>query len=171
LSDVYLQHHHIHALVLDFDGVLNSHGENTVDARVALWLKAMHLSMPGLPLFILSNRPNSTRQQYFATHFPYINFVTNIRKKPYPDGLAAVLATLQEQHARNPAAAGTPAPSKDQILIVDDRLATGILAALIFGCKALFITEPLIKYRKHCIQEVFFKILRILEKTVINFIK
>lgn len=155
LKQDYLTLHHIKVLVLDFDGVLNSYGENTVLEEVFVWLKNIIHTKPNIKICILSNRANKIREEYFLKRFPEITFITNIRKKPYTDGLEKLLA-------------GNLTLEKQEILIVDDRLATGILAAEIFGCNAILITKPYINYKKKPLIESFFTILRIIERAILN---
>lgn len=146
----------IKTLILDFDGVLNSHGENNLGPKEFSWLDAFVKDNKDIKIFILSNKPSNIRKYYFRKHFPNIIFVAGKRKKPYPDGLEQVTSLSGE--------------SNSNTIIIDDRLATGILAAEIFGCKASLITKPLTKFSKRPLIESFFCSLRFLEKLIINLI-
>lgn len=146
LTPEYLQNLRIEVFVLDFDGVLNSHGEAVPRPEVVAWLYTIPKT---LRVFILSNKPTSERLEYFAKNFPNIGFITAKRKKPYPDGLQEIQKI-----------ANVPAKS---ILLVDDRLVTGILATLIAGTQGLWLTKPYINLKRRPFAETGFIILRFLE--------
>lgn len=140
----------ITVLVLDFDGVLASHGEDRVEGDLEPWLDQCLQVFGSNHVFILSNLPTKTRALYFQQHFPGIIWVQVLCKKPYPDGLLAILKE-------------TGAP-KHAILLIDDRLLTGILAAVIVGVRALWVVDPLIDIRKRPFQEGLFILLRWFER-------
>lgn len=139
----------IETLVLDFDGVLANHGAPQPLPEVVHWLDQA-TSIFQKQLYILSNKPNETRQQYFAAHYPDIRFIAGVRKKPYPDGLEKII----QQSGTAP----------EHIALIDDRLLTGVLATLITGCKAVWITKAYRRYSDRFWHEVFFNCLRLLEK-------
>ncbi len=143
----------IAVLILDFDGVLASHGEPAPCQAVLPWLEQCVNVFGAHGVFILSNKPNLTRRQYFAKHFPTIRFIRAARKKPYPDGLQRVLLE------------SGIAPEK--LAIVDDRLLTGLLAACIAGVRGIYITAPYVQYTKRPLVELFFKFLRWFERRLI----
>lgn len=149
----YLAAKNVQALVLDFDGVLAAHGEATPRAENLAWLQELSRKYAPHKIFILSNKPNSDRIAYFQDHFPSIEFVKAARKKPYPDGMMQI-----EILANIPVA---------QIMIVDDRLCTGILAALIAGAQGCWITVPYINLQGRFFAELGFIILRWLERVLI----
>jgi len=140
----------IQVLILDFDGVLASHGEPAPSKEVLPWLTQCVEVFGANGVFILSNKPNLTRRQYFAKHFPTIRFIRATRKKPYPDGLQRVL--LESGVA------------PETLAIVDDRLLTGVLAACIAGVRGVYITAPYIQYKKRPFTELFFTFLRWVER-------
>ena len=146
----YLTNRNIEALVLDFDGVLNSHGEINLKPEVEIWLNKTLFKIKNLKVFILSNKPMNARKKYFFKNYPSIKFIHGKRKKPYTDG-------LEEIHK-------TSKIAKEKMILVDDRLGTGILAAEIFGCKGLYISKPYTNFIKRPIAESFFWVLRFLEK-------
>ncbi len=150
LTPAYLEVHQIQVLILDFDGVLAPHGEMHVLPEIALWLKHCISTLPEMSIFILSNKPNQQREAYFQLYFPSIQFVKNVKKKPYPDGLLSILEKTQipPQHA----------------LMVDDRLLTGILAAKIAGVRGFYVTKCYHNWKKYPIRELFFTFLRKFEK-------
>ena len=146
----WLQTHGIKALVLDFDGVLASLGQKTLHPDVIPWLQALS-QQKDLSLWILSNNPSSARQQFFATHFPSVQMIMGARKKPYPDGL---LTIIQEHHYL-----------PTEILMVDDRLLTGCLAALNAGTQAVWISKPYRRvFSRKMFFELYFSMLRTLDK-------
>lgn len=137
-------------LILDLDGVLAAYSEETLSPNIQEWLKKTVLELGSGNVLILSNKPTSNRRQLFESLG--VTFVQGFRKKPYPDGLNAILNRTQV--------------SPHQALIVDDRLLTGILAAEIVGIKALWLTHPLINFKVKPIAELFFIVLRQIEKWV-----
>lgn len=136
----------ISALALDFDGVLSSHGEIILSKKLFDWLKDCVHTLGAGRVFILSNKPTELRSRYFEEHFPGIIFVMASKKKPYPDGLLYALAYAKvNAHA---------------LLMVDDRLLTGILAAILVGANGCLVTKPLVDFRKRPIIESVFWLLR-----------
>jgi len=149
----------IAVLVLDYDGVLAGYAIEKLDSNVTAWLNQAVEIFGDKRVFILSNRPCKHRIQYFLKYFPGIQFVT-ARKKPYPDGLLTILRETKV--------------SKERLLLIDDRLLTGILAAMIAGVKALWVTSPTISFRHHPFWELGFIILRKIDKwciALVNFNK
>jgi HAD superfamily phosphatase (TIGR01668 family) len=146
----------IKVLVLDYDGVLTAHGELQPRDDLRAWLQALPQHFTG-QIYVLSNKPTPARQQYFAREFPGIGFIVAMRKKPYPDGLQQIMQQ-----------AGV-APR--QLLIVDDRLLTGILSAVIIGAHGLWITRPYINIMARPFTESWFILLRWLERSAVKIIK
>lgn len=151
-----LRAHNIQALVLDYDGVLAAHGEPTPRPENTTWLQEFSRAYAPHKIFILSNKPNPERIAYFQQNFPTITFVKATRKKPYPDGLQQIMTLT-----------GLPAA---QIMLVDDRLCTGILAALITGVQGVWVTVPYINLRNRPFAESGFMFLRWLERTLIGYL-
>jgi predicted HAD superfamily phosphohydrolase YqeG len=146
----------VQALALDFDGVLAHHGAPVPIPEAIEWLKKCVAVFGGDRIFILSNKPTEERRQWFAGHFPDMRFISGVRKKPYPDGIAkaAQLAGVQ------------PAT----ILMVDDRLLTGCLAALLAGARPCYIRAPYASYRHRPLAELFFRLLRMGERLFVRVI-
>lgn len=136
----------VSVLALDFDGVLASHGEDKLSPAVLNWLRTCVKNRRENSIFILSNRPTVERQQYIADQLPGVQLIKSPRKKPYPDGLLKILEITQAL--------------PETVLVVDDRLLTGILAAVMVGTKARWVTKPFISIRKRPCQEIFFMFLR-----------
>lgn len=137
----------IRVLCLDFDGVLSHHGAKAVLPEVDQWLRSAMAVFPPSQIYILSNKPSEQRQHYFLEQFPGIHFIAGFRKKPYPDGLNEVVRLASVK--------------PDRVLMVDDRLATGILAACIAGTESRYIDKP---YAKFSVIESFFAALRFVER-------
>jgi len=140
----------VRGLIVDFDGVLNAHGANyptqaAIDC-IKNWVQLLGLHK----VFILSNKPMQVRADFFATELPETEFIIGKRKKPYPDGVELILATSK----LNP----------NELLLIDDRLATGILAAMITGTKAILIDKPMINLQQNFWTESFFVGLRWFER-------
>jgi predicted HAD superfamily phosphohydrolase YqeG len=142
------------ALALDFDGVLAHHGSSAPLPEAVSWIKRCESVFGGEQIFILSNKPTYERVQWFAENFPAIRFISGVPKKPYPDGLkkAGELA-------------GRPLSS---ILMIDDRLMTGCLAALVAGARPCYIRRPYVSFRHRTLAELFFRFLRIAERMLVR---
>ena len=146
----------ISVLALDFDGVLAGHGAPVPLPEATVWLKRCEAHFGGGQIFILSNKPTEGRRQWFAEHFPTMRFISGVRKKPYPDGL---LKTAE--------LAGVPASS---ILMVDDRLLTGCLAALVAGARPCYIRHPYATFNFRPFAELFFWSLRVGERVFVRMV-
>jgi predicted HAD superfamily phosphohydrolase YqeG len=144
------------ALALDFDGVLAHHGAPEPISEAITWMKQCEAVFGGDRIFILSNKPTEGRRHWFAGNFPAMRFISGVRKKPYPDGIAKT-AEL----------AGVPLSS---ILMVDDRLLTGCLAALLAGARPCYIRNPYASFRHRPAAELFFRLLRMGERLFVRVI-
>jgi len=146
----------ITALALDFDGVLAHHGAPAPRPEAIEWMKHCESIFGGERIFILSNKPTEGRRQWFAEHFPAMRFISGVRKKPFPDGL-------------NKTGELADAPLS-QILMVDDRLLTGCLAALVSGARPCYIRRPYISLDHRPLAELFFCLLRAGERLFVRLI-
>lgn len=144
----------IEVLILDFDGVLASHGALQVDTKVSAWLREAINYFGENRIFILSNKPLASREQYFQDHFAPIVFFQPSKKKPHPDGIQQILSL-------------TKTPTSNA-LIIDDRLATGILAAELAQIKAIYIYKPTTKFQSSPIKESWFMLLRLIERLAVK---
>jgi len=144
----------IAALALDFDGVLAHHGASHPLPEAVGWLKKCQSVFGGERIFILSNKPTEGRKAWFKEHFPAFRFIANVRKKPYPDGL-----NKTGELAKVP---------PDSILMVDDRLLTGCLAAINAGVRPCYIRQPYVSYSHRPVAELFFMLLRSGERAFIT---
>lgn len=143
-------------LALDFDGVLAGHGAAVPLPEAVAWMKRSEAFFGGDKIFILSNKPTNGRRQWFAENFSAMRFISGVRKKPYPDGLkkAGELA-------------GVPLSS---IMMVDDRLLTGCLAALVAGARPCYIRRPYVLFSHRPLAELFFWLLRAGERTFVRMV-
>jgi len=137
-------------LVLDFDGVLAGHDANVLPPETEQWLRKLSLSVGEQRIAILTNKPKATRLRYLATIFPSIFVVTGVRKKPYPDGLLEIAQFK-----------GVP---PHRLVLVDDRLLTGMLATCLSYTQGWYFSHPYCNFRQHFFKECFFKFLRTFEK-------
>jgi predicted HAD superfamily phosphohydrolase YqeG len=144
------------ALALDFDGVLAHHGAPQPLPEAVAWLKQCQSVFGGEKIFILSNKPTTGRKDWFSEHFPSFRFISGVRKKPYPDGLN-----------KTGDLAGVPL---DSILMVDDRLLTGCLAAITSGARPCYIRKPYVSFKYRPLAELFFMLLRTGERMFIRII-
>ncbi len=153
IDPMTLKQQGIEGLILDFDGVLGPHAALKPLASVEAWLlKALAVFEPNY-LFILSNKPSASRIAYFKTHFPGIAFVQPKRKKPFIEGIQMILDQLGV------------APQK--VVLLDDRLLTGILASLIAGIQACYVQNPWVDFRSRPFSESGYYWLRAAERTVL----
>jgi predicted HAD superfamily phosphohydrolase YqeG len=144
----------IRALALDFDGVLAGHGAAQPLPEAISWMKRCEAIFGGDKIFILSNKPTDGRRRWFAEHFSAMRFIAGVRKKPYPDGLN-----------KTGELAGVPLSS---ILMVDDRLLTGCLAALVAGARPCYIRNPYASFGHRPVAELFFWLLRGVERLLVQ---
>jgi len=151
-----LQRSGISALVLDFDGVLAHHGAPLPISATVDWMKRCEAVFGGERMFILSNKPTDGRRQWFAENFPAIRFISGVRRKPYPDGINKT-AEL----------AGVPLSA---IMMVDDRLLTGCLAALVAGARPCYIRRPYVSFQYLPVIELFFLLLRTIERLYVRLV-
>jgi predicted HAD superfamily phosphohydrolase YqeG len=142
------------ALALDFDGVLAHHGAQAPLPEAVEWLNRCVGVFGGDRVFILSNKPTDVRRKWFAKHFPALRLIGGVRKKPYPDGLI-----------RAGELAGVPLSA---VLMVDDRLLTGCLAAVSTGARTYYIRKPYTSLRHRPVAELFFMLLRRAERSFVR---
>ncbi len=139
-------------LVLDFDGVLAAHGEREPAEDLVPWLEACINSFGPKQVFILSNKPLESRIAYFKRYG--VRCIVDVKKKPYPDGLQKIIA-LSGQAA-------------EAVMLVDDRLLTGALAACIAEVSVTYISHPIVLLSKRPVSELFFMTLRFWERGLIS---
>lgn len=154
LTPAALKNGGIRALALDFDGVLAHHGAPCPIPEAIEWLKNCQNIFGGDKIFILSNKPTEGRRQWFLENFPEFRFIAGVRKKPYPDGLN-----------KTGELAGVPLSS---VLMVDDRLLTGCLAALVAGARPCYIRKPYYSFHHRPVAELFFMSLRLTERLLLR---
>jgi predicted HAD superfamily phosphohydrolase YqeG len=143
-----LKNQGIKIVVLDFDGVLSAHGEILPQKNTEQWLMQCLNLFGQENVFVLSNNPFLERQRYIEQLG--IHFVCAARKKPYPDGLNYIAQQTLSQ--------------RETILLIDDRLLTGILATCLANTRGILITNPYRSFSKNLLKETFFSLLRFLEQ-------
>ena len=153
-ADFLISDNTIKVLILDFDGVLSTHGKNRPSVPVVKWLEDVIKLVEQERIFILTNAVTYKRKSYFSDHYPSIHFVEGVRRKPYPDGILKILDITKCK--------------PDEAIIIDDRILTGILAGLISGVRTIYISKPLIDVTANFVNEIFFMGLRIIEKILIR---
>lgn len=144
----------VEALALDFDGVLAPHGFAAPLPEAMQWLTECVATFGQKNICILSNKPTGERRRWFSQHFPDITFISGVRKKPFPDGLK-----------KTGELTGVPLSS---ILMVDDRLLTGCLAAINAGAIPCYIRAPYISFLHRPFAEIFFYSIRTLERLLVG---
>lgn len=145
ISPSSLKQQGIEILALDFDGVLAAHGEAYPNQELHNWLNEAINIFGAKNILILSNKPMQKRIAYFKSYG--IEFITEVKKKPYPDGLNKIIALTGKNNQK--------------IMLFDDRLLTGCLAACIAKVPVTYITKP---YKL----TLFFKSLRFLERGIMQ---
>ena len=146
LSVEFLNNQGIKFVALDFDGVLAAHGKPELNTDVKIWLDDFAENFGQENIFILSNKPTQVRLEYFQKYYPQISFISGVSKKPYPDGLQKMIATV--------------GCKPKEVTLIDDRLLTGCLACIIAGCYPILITKPFVDYDNYSTSEKFFSFLR-----------
>lgn len=154
-----LKQQNIKALIVDFDGVLAAEGQPTPLPEAISWLEQAIQTFGVNKIFIFSNNPTIVRQQFFEKYFN--NHIIFIIAKPKPDteGLSYAFNYLQKTSSAS--------IEKSQILMLDDRLATGILAAKIFGIASCLIQQPYVNLKNNFAKELFYIAVRGLERLTI----
>ena len=150
LSPSALKEQGIAVLSLDFDGVLSFQDEVMPLDTVTVWLQKACQVFSAKNVYILTNNPMPAREQFFSEHFPEITFIKMTQKKPHPEGLESIITQS--------------GVAPDKVVLVDDRLTSGILAACMAGTKAIYIKKPYVNYRKKTLKELFFSVIRLLER-------
>ena len=140
----------VEVIVLDFDGVLAPYGQTEVDED-CFGLMANLLEQ--FKVYVLTNKPFPERMKALNARFPALHLMTGVRRKPYPDGLIAI-----QKHA---------SIEFNKMLVVDDRLLTGILASLIVGAKVVYAYPARKNYQAHFLKEMGFQFLRVLERALV----
>ncbi len=150
LSPEILFKNGIKGLIIDFDGVLAAYAMNQPVVEAASWLRlCCDVFSPGR-IFIFSNKPTLIRKQYFTENFKGINFIIAKHKKPFPN---SILHILQDTKLL-----------PEELLMLDDRIGTGILAAAISNVSACLITKPYIDYTANPIRERLYILVRRFEQ-------
>lgn len=139
-------------LVLDFDGVLASHGKEKPLSQVCQWLTNFAKEFGEENIFILSNKPTQERLEFFQKKYPQIRFIAGVAKKPYPDGMLKIRDIINCK--------------TNEIALVDDRLLTGCLACIIAGSYPILITKPYVDRENYDKKEKFFAFLRKWEQKI-----
>ncbi|MBS0286429.1 MAG: hypothetical protein JSR17_03985 [Proteobacteria bacterium] len=143
-------------LVLDFDGVLAAHNAKEPTPQAKAWLTKMSQTIGEHRLAILTNKPKPERLAYFAKEFPSLFVLHGVRKKPYPEGLVMI--------------AQYRGVSAHRIVLVDDRLLTGMLATCLGYTQGWYFRPPKTNYWKNPIVEAFFSFLRVSERLFIRIV-
>lgn len=142
----------IRVIVLDFDGVLAADKKQALHPGVDAVLLEI-LKIFGQHVYIYSNQPTSQRHAYFSEYFPEIKFLV-AKQKPYPDGLLSVIVREQIDPY--------------QIMLIDDRVLTGGLAAVLAGTQCLLVKKPFICFYHNTVREIAFMTIRWVERILFH---
>lgn len=143
----------IKAIAIDFDGVLAYHGAKIISEASHEWLLRCFKTFGDNGVYIHSNNNQPNRLNCLQADFPSIQILQPAKKKPSTEGLASI---MKKDHL-----------SAAAIAMVDDRIATGILAAVLIGAKPIFIRRATISLLRAPLAEIFFMLLRLLERLII----
>lgn len=152
LSPQELKQQGVEVLILDFDGVLAADHALLPTPTIQQWLHHCLTTFGHEKIFLLSNKPLPERIVYFEQLG--VHCITGVKKKPYPDGLQQIMQLTQY-----------PA---HQIMLVDDRLLTGVLATCIAGTQVSYITQPYVDLRQRPFFEFIFISLRFIERRIVQ---
>ena len=141
-------------VALDFDGVLAPYGDDRPSTPMLGWLERCVGQFGGENVFVLSNNPTPARIEFFRERFSGVRWLTGFQPKPYPDGLERVISLKQV----------TP----EEVLLVDDRLMTGVLCACITNVNVYYVRQPLVDLSKRTSKELFFMTLRGMERLLLG---
>lgn len=148
-----LKENHIEGLVLDYDGVLSSHGQTIpIDKNIDILKK---LTDTNIHLAIHSNNPaelSEKRQKWMKTNFPNIVWMPPKPHKPNP----STLLHLAQRWKISP----------ENIAMIDDRFTTGGLAAFRAKSKFILVADPLVDFSKRFYSELWFSSVRFIEKMI-----
>ncbi len=139
----------IKAVLLDFDGVLSYHGGIAPLPDVETWLQQCVQCFGSKRVFLLTNCLFPQRFHYFQQKYPSIVILHPKQAKPSPDGIYQALHISQ-----------IPA---EQMLLFDDRLLTGMLAAVQSNIQTFYVTQPFRDFKHKFMAECFFSSIRYLE--------
>ncbi len=156
LTPAYFKQRALSYIILDFDGVLANHGAIQPLKKVERWLDKLIKAMPEAEFALFTNKPSAARLAYFQARFPTMTIISGVPKKPYPDGLNQLLSDFK-------------APKK-AVVLVDDRLLTGMLAVCLAGIQGIYITEPYQDFKKNRGVESFFALLRKTERVAVRWL-
>jgi predicted HAD superfamily phosphohydrolase YqeG len=100
-----------------------------LNAITKTWLENFISTFNAKHIFILSNQSRKIRREYFASMFPFIKFITKVKKKPHTEGIKKVKKKMQCSHK--------------SIMLVDDRVTTGFL------CSTIYNSHPVIMIKHY----------------------
>lgn len=135
-------------IMLDFDGVLSSHNDVNFDENVFYWLKFTYEIYGKSSLCVYSNNIFISRI-LFLKKIGIVNTSIGFRKKPYPDFINNVLNNKKLLY--------------HEIILIDDRISTGILAASIAMIRWCLVKNPYLNIKGNFFVELFYIFLRKLE--------
>ena len=144
----------IRVVVFDFDGVLTPHGDLVIEAKDLLKLQAFCEVFTQPNILIWSNNPVPARMRFLQEHFPGVSWLDGV-DKPNPESLQRLI------HAKG--------CDPKVVLMIDDRLLTGILAGILAGTQVRLVKKPKIRLKGNLSAELGFIILRAIERFVFRF--
>ena len=136
-------------LVLDFDGVLNHHDATTIASPVLEWVLRCQRVFGADHLYLHSNNNRGARIDWISQHIPGLQVLDPANKKPSPEGLLSIMAGTEIK--------------PETVILIDDRLLTGMLAVCRAGCQGIYIRKPYTDFTQARFREVGFWTLRRLE--------
>lgn len=144
----------IRVVVFDFDGVLAPQDDLHVLEPELKKLADFCQVFSQQNVIMWSNNPIPARMLALQAQFPDVEWLDD-KPKPHPD---AILQLIQVK-----------ACDPKVVMVIDDRLLTGILAGILAGTQVRLVTNPKIRKRGNFIVEVGFILLRKIEQFVFKF--
>ena len=120
-------------IILDFDGVISANKRIIPHEGVYNFLKDALKIFGEKNIIILSNDSNKERVTYFNRIFPKIIFKKNRYFKPYRYDLDKIMYDKNIYNYK-------------EVIIIDDRILTGVLLSLIVGAQVKYVTNPFVDH-------------------------
>ena len=147
IDEVWLQEQGIKGIVFDYDGVLVAHDRITISNEIHD--QVIKLYRHGYHLAVLSNNSKAKRTTYWLERHPYAPWLRPHYKKPSPEGLEIFMQNFNLK--------------PQEVLMIDDRLWTGGLAAYRAGTKFAWLRPALRHEDDFSVKDSWFDFVRWLE--------
>ena len=144
----------VRVVIFDFDGVLAPHDHLTLTETDLAQLRVFCDIFEQTNIFIWSNNPIPARMRWLQEQFPHIVWLEG-EQKPSPDCLQQLIQTKNYE--------------PKTVLMIDDRLLTGVLAGILAGTQVRLIKKAKVRLKGNLKAESGFILLRWVERMVFRF--